>query len=194
MTRRAARALPIFDLDGTLLDSDAALTRAFVALGIPEGQVSFGHVPADECLRLGISLPAYLDSYDTAEAAPFPGVSALVGALGRWAVCSNKASVSALAELDRLGWMPEAAAFSEDFGGPKRLEPILRMLAVDPAEAVYVGDTHHDRTCAEAAGVRFVWAGWNPRTAAALPAALRQGGAEVAWHPLDVLAYLAPRQ
>lgn len=188
MTRHAGPALPIFDLDGTLLDSDAALMRAFVALGVPEAQVSFGHVIGEECQRLGISLQAYLDRYDTAAAAPFPGVSALLGALGRWAVCSNKASVSARAELDRLGWLPEAAAFSEDFGGPKRLDPILGMLGVTAAEAVYVGDTDHDRVCAEAAGVRFVWAGWNPRTAAAL----QPRGAEVARHPLDVLAYLGP--
>ena len=49
--------VPIFDLDGTLLDSDAALCGAFVALGVPHESVTFGHVPAD--LRRGGHAPSF---------------------------------------------------------------------------------------------------------------------------------------
>src|SRR5437016_4232676 len=140
--------VPIFDLDGTLLDSDAALAGAFVALGVPRESVTFGHVLADECARLGLSLEAYLDAYDPGAALPFPGVDAALAELGRWALCSNKHSTSGRAELDRLGWQPDAALFSEDFGGPKRLHPVLEALDLDAGGAIFIGDTDHDRACA----------------------------------------------
>ena len=52
--------VPIFDLDGTLLDSDAALVAPFVALGVREEDVSFGALLADECARLGVTVDDYL--------------------------------------------------------------------------------------------------------------------------------------
>src|SRR5438552_6489317 len=110
--------VPIFDLDGTLLDSDAALTGAFVALGVPREAVTFGHVLADECARLGLRLEAYLDAYDHSAALPFPGIEEMLAALERWGLCSNKHSSSGRRELARLGWQPAVALFSEDFGGP----------------------------------------------------------------------------
>ena len=178
--------VPIFDLDGTLLDSDAPLVAAFVALGVPEAEISFGHVVGEECARLGIPLTAYLDAYDASAARPFPGVADLLQALPRWALCSNKAGRSGQAELARLGWRPEAALFSEDFGGPKRLEPVLAALGIRPAQALFVGDTEHDRSCAELAGIPFVWAGWNGRTAAGLT----RPSQKVAWRPVEVLGFL----
>jgi HAD superfamily hydrolase (TIGR01549 family) len=157
--------VPIFDLDGTLLDSDAALAAAFDRLGVAPEAVTFGHVIGEECRRLGLSLEAYVAAYDTGAAQPFPDVAELLARLPRWAVCSNKHRGSARAELQRLGWRPEAALFSEDFGGPKRLEPVLAALGVTPERAIFVGDTDHDRACAQTAGVRFALAAWNPRAA-----------------------------
>lgn len=154
----------IFDLDGTLLDSDAALRDAFVALGVPAGEVTWGHVVADECARLGLSLDDYLAAYDTEVAQPFPGVETMLATIGRWAVCSNKHPRSGLSELARLGWNPEVALFSDAFNGPKRLGPVLDALGVGPEMAVFVGDTPHDEVCAREAATAFVWAGWNPRT------------------------------
>jgi hypothetical protein len=132
--------VPVFDLDGTLLDSDAALVQAFVVLGVPPEAVTFGHVVAEECRRLGIDLAAYLDAYDTSLAQPFPGVVDLVASLDTWAVCSNKVGAKAAAELDRLGWRPDVALFTEAFGGPKRLQPVLAQdrveLLLDPDAGV----------------------------------------------------------
>ena len=159
------RAFPVvvFDLDGTLLDSDAALAAPYLALGVPAEEVTFGHVVGDECRRLGLSVDDYVSSYDVEAASPFDGVAEVVAQLGRWAVCSNKVRSCGEAELRRLGWEPEVVRFAEDFGGgAKRLGPVLDALG-RPEDVVFVGDTDHDRDCARAEGVPFALAAWNPR-------------------------------
>jgi HAD superfamily hydrolase (TIGR01549 family) len=155
--------VPIFDLDGTLLDSDAALIEPFLALGVPRERISFGHVVGEECERLGIDLAAYVARYDTTAALPFPGVTELIATLGRWGVCSNKHPDSGRAELERLGWRPDVALFTDAFDGPKQLGPVLDLLGLAPNEALFIGDTAHDRRCAADAGVRFAIAAWNAR-------------------------------
>lgn len=175
----------IFDLDGTLLDSDAALLAPYVALGVPAEEVTFGHVVADECARLGLAVRDYVDGYDTDAAMPYPGVADVVDQLGRWAVCSNKVRAAGTAELLRLGWQPAEAWFAEDFGsGAKRLGPVVDALGSPPLdEVVFVGDTAHDRRCALDAGVAFALAAWNPR-------ATPEPGDLVLRVPADLLAFL----
>jgi phosphoglycolate phosphatase-like HAD superfamily hydrolase len=166
--RTKARArVAICDLDGTLIDSDQANADAFVALGVPRQEVSFGHILADECARLGLSVDAFLDVYDERSALPFPGVAGLIDGLGVWAVCSHKHPVSGRAELHRLEWTPTVAMFADAFSGAKSVVPVLKSLDIDAADAVFLGDTAHDRHCAHEAGVTFALAGWNPRTIAA---------------------------
>lgn len=177
------RLVPIFDLDGTLLDTDEALAAAFVALGVPREDVTWGHVLEQECRRLGIELDAYLDAYDAELSQPFAGAAELVEALERWAVCSNKHPLSGHAELGRLGWEPEVALFADTFDGPKRLGPVLERMGLRADEVVFIGDTGHDRVCAREVGARFVLAGWNPRAEAA-------PGDLVADHPAEVVAFL----
>jgi len=175
--------VPIFDLDGTLLDSDAALVAPFLALGIPEDDVTFGRTLEGECDRLGITVADYLAHYDVNLAMPFDGVDALVAKLDRWAVCSNKEVVSGRAELARLGWTPDVAMFADDFGGPKELGPVLDALGLLAGDVVFVGDTLHDRRCADLVGCRFAVAGWN----------VRAGGLDgdvVLDRPLDLLDLL----
>lgn len=160
----------VFDFDGTLVDSDDALVRPFLALGVPLEQIDFGHVIADECDRLGISLDRYVGLYDTSVVEPFVGVREVVDRLGRWALCSNKHPESGRPELTRLGWMPEVAMFTDAFGwAHKDLRPVLDALAVGADEVVMVGDSGADLRCAQDVGCRFVWAGWNPRVRAARP-------------------------
>jgi 8-oxo-dGTP diphosphatase len=65
-------------------------------------------------------------------------------------VCSNKHPSGGRAELARLGWAPELALFSDAFAGPKELAPVLDHLGLRADEVVFVGDTDHDRVCAEA--------------------------------------------
>jgi len=176
--------VPVFDLDGTLLDSDQALIEPFLALGVAREHISFGHVVGEECRRLGIDLDAYLERYDTEAAHPFAGVDELVRGLDRWAVCSNKHPSSGRSELARLGWHPEVALFTDAFDGPKQLGPVLERLDLRPDQALFVGDTAHDRTCAMTAGVPFALAGWNPRVA---PVA----GDLVLHDPTELLSMLA---
>lgn len=158
-----SQRIPICDLDGTLVDSDAALAAAFRKLGVADRDITYGHVLAEECHRLGLRVDDYLAVYDPLAVQPFPGVDDLLANLGQWAVCSNKHPVSGRAELDRLGWYPDVVHFADAFNGSKRLEQSLHALGVGPDEVIFLGDTDHDRKCAADAGVTFVLAGWNPR-------------------------------
>jgi phosphoglycolate phosphatase len=183
----ATPRVALFDFDGTLVDSDRALTLPFEQLGVPEDRrPPLGLPLVEACRRAGITLDAYLERYDPSAAQPFDGVTELIRSLDRWGLASNKQRASGRHELERLGWAPEAAFFSDDFGGKeKELGPLLAALGLEPEEAVFVGDTHHDRTCAAAVGVPFALAGWNRRareSAAADDLVLR--------HPREVLDLL----
>jgi HAD superfamily hydrolase (TIGR01549 family) len=173
----------IFDLDGTLLDSDRALVNAFVRCGIPAESVTFGHVITEECARLGIALDDYVAAYDPSDVHPFDGVDELIGALDRWAIASHKDRTMARDELARLGWEPEVAMFAQDFSGAKELELVLGRLGLGRDDVVFVGDTAHDRSAAVVAGVRYIVAGWNLR-------ADRRDGDLVAARPSDILDLL----
>jgi len=177
------RKVAVCDLDGTLIDSDEALAGAFVSLGVERSDITYGHVLAEECARLGISVEEYLAAYNPAQAQPFPGVEELIASFDRWAVCSNKHPHSGTAELTRLHWYPEVALFADSFAGPKTLPPVLRELDVTPDRVVFLGDTAHDRQCATNAGVLFALAGWNSR-------AISQPGDIVLSHPLELLELL----
>ncbi len=160
----------IFDFDGTLVDSDAELVRAFVELGVAEEKISFGHAIGEELELLGLTLDDYADTYRDHIVAPFPGVDEVVPGLGRWALCSNKHPRSGLAELARLGWQPEVAVFADHFDwAHKRLDPVLEMMGVSAARVAMIGDSGGDATCAAEVGCDMYWAGWNPRVVAAQP-------------------------
>jgi phosphoglycolate phosphatase-like HAD superfamily hydrolase len=175
--------VPVFDLDGTLLDSDAALIAPFLSLGLTREELSFGSLLAEECERLGIDVDAYLDRYDTNAAPAFPGTDELVQSLDRWALCSNKLGHYGRAELERLGWHPELALFADAFDGPKRLGPVLERLGLTGGDIIFVGDTAHDRACAAEVGAPFALAGWNERTVA-------ETGDLVLRHPAELLGLI----
>lgn len=178
------RDIAIFDLDGTLIDSDEALIQPFVVLGVARDAVTFGHVLDQECERLGISVEAYVAAYDTEVVQPYEGVEAMLSELGRWGIASNKLAEAGRLELARLGWKPEVALFVEAFGGPKHLGPVLAAMDVPAERVVYIGDTEHDRRVAREAGVPFGLAAWNPRAEPAPGDVVLQAPADV----LDLLA------
>jgi phosphoglycolate phosphatase-like HAD superfamily hydrolase len=178
---------PVFDLDGTLIDSDAALNAPFAALGIDPSRVPMGLLLDDACAEFGVQVDDYLARYDDTLAMPFAGVEELVAGLDEWAIFSNKKGGSGRAELARLGWQPDVVMFADDFDGPKQLTPVLDALGCRPDEVIVVGDTEHDRRCALSAGGRFALAGWNPRASAV-------AGDVVLRRPLDLLGFLDGRR
>lgn len=158
----ASPTVAVCDLDGTLIDSDAALVAPFLALGVPLEDIGRGRPAAEECARHGISIEEFVAAYDTDVVQPYPGAAELVAGLERWAVCSNKHQDSGWAELTRLGWQPDVALFTDAFDGPKTLAPVLALMGVSASEVVFLGDTAHDRACAKEAGAVFALASWNP--------------------------------
>jgi HAD superfamily hydrolase (TIGR01549 family) len=178
--------VPLFDFDGTLVDSDVALTAPWHALGVDPELVPLGMPLVAACKRVGVTVEAYLSLYDPAAAMPFAGVDELLAGLGRWGLASNKERTSGHRELARLGWTPEVALFSDDFGGAeKQLGPLLDALDLTADEVLFVGDTRHDRACASAVGAPFALAGWNERARATA-----EPGDLVLHDPVDVLARL----
>ncbi len=185
MPERRPPKMVVFDFDGTLVDSDEALLVPFDRLGVARSDVVMGSAVAEECERLGVSMQAYVDAYDTESVQPFEGIEPMLGAIPRWSILSNKHPDSAIAELSRLGWEPEATMCADSFGwAHKSLAPLLAWLGMGPAEVVMVGDSNGDLRCAQEVGCRFVWAGWNERVRRAEP------DGEVAGTPAELLSAL----
>lgn len=160
----------VFDFDGTLVDSDEALLVPFDELGVDRADVVMGSAVAEECERLGISMDDYVTAYDTSVVKPYPGITDMLSEMPRWAVLSNKHPDSAIAELRRLEWEPEALMCADAFGwAHKSLRPMLEALGIGASEVVMVGDSNGDLRCAQEVGCRFIWAGWNRRVKAAHP-------------------------
>ena len=182
---KAPAKVLVFDLDGTLIDSDDALIAPFLELGIDRNDITFGHAVAEECQRLGISLDDYVDAYDVHIVQPFDGVAEVLTEIPRWSVFSNKHPRSGRAELDRLGWQPELVMFSDEFDwAHKRLGPVLERLQLTANDVVMIGDSLGDFNCAVEVGCDFAWAGWNPRVLSEQPEGL------ILEQPADLLGLL----
>jgi phosphoglycolate phosphatase len=174
----------LFDFDGTLADSYAAIAasvnhvRAHHALPpLPELEVRryVGRGP-EHLLRNTIpggDVPGDLDRYRAHHPAVMrrltellPGAREAVVALHhrgcRLGVCSNKPAIFTRELLGHLGLLPYFGVVlgPDDAPRPKpapdMLVRALTLLHVPPAEALYVGDMTVDIECACAAGVR-VW-------------------------------------
>lgn len=171
----------LFDFDGTLADSFAAITASTNHVrglyGLPplaESQVraSVG-LGLDHLMRALVpvappaaAVAAYRAHHLTVmveETRLFPGVADTLAVLHRrglrMAVCSNKAVRFTRALVEALGLAPvfEAVLGPEDVGAakpdPAMLTEALRRLGVTAAEAVYVGDMAVDVHTAKAAGI-----------------------------------------
>jgi HAD superfamily hydrolase (TIGR01509 family) len=172
----------IFDLDGTLVDSNDAHARAFV-----EAFGEFGlRIPFEKVRRLigkgsDKLIPELIGRYEPALAErkkeifmqrdlpalrAFACVEELLAALRSKGLKLAVASSAAEEELDALLEVAHAKRYFEaktDADDAERSKPdpdivqaALRKLALPPARCVMVGDTPYDAHAARAAGVAFV--------------------------------------
>lgn len=133
----------------------------------------------------------------TRKTRPYDGIPRLLEELRAkhvtLAVLSNKLhdmTTALVAEL--FGQETFAVVLGDRSGVPRKPAPdgaveIAGRLGIEPARALYVGDTPIDMKTACAAGMKGVGAAWGFRPEAELVAA---GAAAIARRPLDVLDYL----
>lgn len=194
----APRQAALFDLDGVLLDSAAAVrsTLAAVATCATGRRVRTGDLPPDALRRPRCEVLALLDVADPDDACErwwdgassanpvetFPGVLSGLLALHAQGTAIGAVTVQ---DPDRVRWLlPEALSellevvITRQDAPPKPapdgLHLALSRLDVPPERAVFVGDSPSDMTAARAAGVVALGAVWGWHT----PAALRAAGAD----------------
>ena len=172
----------IFDVDGTLVDSNDAHAHAFV-----QAFRDFGHEIAFERVRRLIGkgsdklVPELIGRYDEAVAErkkaifrqrylprlrPFPGVAELLCYLKDQGVKLAVASSAGKEELDALLDVAHAKAYlhtTTDADDAERSKPdpeivsaALRKLGLAAERCVLVGDTPYDAQAARAARVAFI--------------------------------------
>jgi len=173
--------LVVFDWDGTLIDSTAAIVHALRAaaadLGLPiPSRERASHViglglfdairiavPSIEREQLAEFVVRYRRHYFAVDARlePFEGIPQLLGELvdvGAWlAVATGKSRAGLDRALEQTGWARHfVTTRCADEGAPKpdpwMLSDICQELDVEPVQALMVGDTTHDLGMARAAG------------------------------------------
>lgn len=216
----ALPAAVLFDLDGTLSDSEP-----FVAVALQRTLHAFGYdVSLDRVLaELGPPLqpmletlaqtpfnPAQIDAmreeylrhYNATlpQIAPLPGAVALLDALrargAAVALVTNKREDGAHEQLAAMGWSDRFdAVIGADTAGAAKPDAApareaLRRLGAAAADAAFVGDMEPDMACALAAGVAWRIGYTRART----PDVLRSAGAtHLCAHLDDVHALLVGR-
>ncbi|GAA2694488.1 MULTISPECIES: HAD-IA family hydrolase [Actinosynnema] len=193
---RAAPRGVVFDLDGVLVDSFAVMREAFhlayaevVGPGEPpfeEYNRHLGRYFPDIMRIMGLPLemegPFVRESYRLAHRVTvFPGVPELLRELRArgygLTVATGKSGPRARSLLDAVGLLGlfEIVVGSDEVERPKPAPDIvlagLAALALDPGEALMVGDAVTDLASARAAGVTAVAALWGESEVAALLAA-----------------------
>ncbi len=185
MTESRRFRLVVFDWDGTLIDSTAAIVHALRAsaadLGLPvPSRERASHVIGlglFEAIRTAVpsiereQLPEFVVRYRQHYFAldgrlePFEGIPQLLDELvdvGAWlAVATGKSRAGLDRALEQTGWARHfLTTRCADEGAPKpdpwMLSDICEELGVDPVQAVMVGDTTHDLGMARAAGAAAI--------------------------------------
>jgi HAD superfamily hydrolase (TIGR01509 family) len=206
-------AAALFDWDGTLLDSRAALLTAWrESTAVEIGRI-YPATPAEEDVVFTLPgreiWPTLTDDVDTLAASfqkaydrsgervrAFPGVLEMLEQLRSagvaTAVVTSKSRRRYAPDADRAGLAGsiDVTICAEDVSATKPdPDPVLRALdrlAVSGSEALMAGDTPVDIAAAVAAGTTAVGVGWGHSPEAQLLAA---GAVTVAHEPRDVVAF-----
>lgn len=177
--------LVVFDWDGTLIDSTAAIVHAIRAAAADLGLPVPSRQQAAHVIGLGLfdairravpvidraQVPAYVERYRhhylrrDADLEPFDGVPGLLADLadsGAWlAVATGKSRAGLNRALDQMGWTGKfLTTRCADEGLPKpdpwMLRDICDELGLGASETLMVGDTTHDLGMARAAGAAAI--------------------------------------
>ncbi|HLS56783.1 MAG TPA: HAD-IA family hydrolase [Zeimonas sp.] len=189
--------LVVFDWDGTLIDSTAAIIHAIRASAADLGLPVPSRQQASHVIGLGLfeairnavpvidreQMPAYVERYRhhylrrDAELEPFEGVPELLTELadnGAWlAVATGKSRMGLNRALDHMGWTGRfLTTRCADEGAPKpdpwMLRDICDELGLQASDALMVGDTTHDLGMASAAGAAAIAVTYGAHPRAAL--------------------------
>ncbi|MFC6253096.1 HAD family hydrolase [Secundilactobacillus hailunensis] len=182
----------IFDVDGTLLDTEAMYMKALDKV-LRQHQIShpyselaqtFGIPSLDALKQLNVPtdmLQPILNEW--AQAIPefqslahvYDGIEAMLKQLSKQsdtqlAIMTSKQKYEFKRDVTPLGldqYFSEFVFFEDAKRGKPAPDPILvamNRLQADPAETVYIGDTQYDLQAAHAAGVKFGLVLWGNRT------------------------------
>ena len=187
---QAARKLILFDLDGTLIDSEpgicASLAYAFAQIGavLPDRALlrtwigppfwqTFPSVLGDDAVRIDAAIGHYRVRFEEvgwSDHQIYPGISALVGGLvdegHTLAIVTTKPQSQAQKIADHF---PFGAAFKRVYGPDisgrhcakaEMIAQALEDFSMPVGDAVMIGDRHFDIEGARANGVRALGVGW----------------------------------
>jgi phosphoglycolate phosphatase len=217
MTSRASRRLVLFDLDGTLIDSEpgitASLAHAFAAIGaeLPAREVlrtwigppfrhTFPTVLGDDEARIVAAIDHYRDRFEAvgwSEHAVYEGIPELIAELAArgdaLAIVTTKPESQARRIVEHLAF---GGAFARVYGPADRHahRPKAEMIAQALADfrtrsehATMIGDRHFDIEGARANAVRGLGVAWGFGSVEEL----REAGADaIAGQPIEIGALL----
>ena len=200
----------IFDVDGTLVDTNAAHVAVWcsvlstiglaveperIAREVGQGGDRLLHAilgPA-EALRLGPALlrqwpETYRAHLRSVQIRPFPRVRELFDALRAYGIrtalaTSNSRELLALIEVPQTDIIITGEEVKATKPAPDIVLAAAERLGVSVERCVYVGDTPYDAMAATAAGARS----WGVLTGSHTEAALRAAGAERIWSDVSAL-------
>ena len=191
--------LIVFDWDGTLMDSAAAIVRAIQAASLDLGQPAPTPEAARQVIGLGLGealqaavpglsaddYPRMIERYRhhylarDHELALFAGVEAMLAELARrgpaLAVATGKSRLGLDRALEHSGLRPYFLALRtadqcRSKPHPEMLETLMQEFGVTPERTLMIGDTTHDLQMAANAGAAAVGVSYGAHPAAALRA------------------------
>jgi HAD superfamily hydrolase (TIGR01509 family) len=173
----------IWDVDGTLVDTYPAMTRAFTHALAEFGHIADGsqisawlHVSLEHCAaslsnQFGLSIEELMERFASAyrqippaDQTPFPGVrevcAYIVESGGLNLIVTHRARASLLALLEAHALAPLFAdCVANDDGFPRKPDPagfmaIMARNHIEPSQTLGIGDREIDVQAAHAAGLR----------------------------------------
>ena len=211
----AARAVVLFDFDGTVADTSRAVIestrRALAARGFSEAQMGdlrrmigpplrdsfhdFYGFSREESEVVADEYRAYFNTLGPEDYPVFPGMMELLNGLvsqgKRLAIATSRVEDKCLLMVRDLGLTQFEAVVGMDVSKGRTVKAdsireALRQLGAEPDDAVMVGDRHHDVEGAHALGVPCV----GIYAGAAVPGEHEAAGADAVVHSVAELAQL----